>query len=286
MDLQYIKSEIYNMRTLSELAYELGVSDHILRKFIKSISVNLYEELALKSRDNTYMRRTKDRLEKLNIDLYELCEEGYSFNSIYDNLKVSPKGLTKYVKSLDSLLYERFIKNGVNNKGKSKLSKDDLSTMLDLSLKGYGIDQIGKQLGVHGTTVRINLIKLLGEETYSERHSVTKYTENNGWNGKRIEYNGNFYQSNGEIEVAKILEKLNLNSELHKSLILNEQLYYPDFYIPKLNLYIEYVGMLDVAFYRKKFIQKCNDYMFNGIKFILVNSDTINTLEDTLRRYS
>lgn len=155
-----------------------------------------------------------------------------------------------------------------------------------LSSKGVGIDTIGKELNLDGATVRYNLIKILGKEGYEKRHPRTRYTENNGWNGwngKNIEYNGNWYQSNLEVEVAKILEELKLNFNSHVYLPLGDKKYYPDFYLPSYNLYIECAGMLDRGFYRVKFINKINDYSMYNINFLVVSSDTFNNFLDSLK---
>lgn len=52
---------------------------------------------------------------------------------------------------------------------------------------------------------------------------------------------GKFYQSEGELEIGLFLRDLNLEFEVHKT--YENFRYISDFYIPSLDLYVEYMGM-------------------------------------------
>lgn len=261
-------SKMYNIHqgTVSAILKRAGCEKHI--------------EL-LKSNAKSYStKRLKDFVEDLNIDFEEEVKNNISINVLAQKYNVAPQTLKKYLGHYKPELLEVFRDIGKRNKANNKVTLEMIETMKELSYKGVGIDTIGKCLHLDGTTVRRYLIESLGEEEYQKLHPQSNFTENNRWNGKRILYKGKVYQSHGEIEVAKVLNNMSLDFELHKRITIKDKAYIPDFYIKSLDLYIEYAGILSRRFYRVKFMKKINDYSLLGLKFIVVNEENIDQLED------
>lgn len=265
-------SKLYNIHqgTVSAILKRAGCEDHIemLKTNAKSYALN----------------RTKELVESKNIDFDLMIETGVSYQSMSDTFGIAPQTLRKYIKTFRPELDDEFVKIGHRNKSNFKVTQDMVDKMIKMSSQGLGIDTIGKTLDIDGTTVRRYLIESLGKEEYSKLHPESNFTENNGWNGKRILYKGKVYQSQGEVKVAKILNKMNLGFDSHKRITINGKVYIPDFYIPTLDLYIEYAGILSQRFYRVKFMKKVNDYSFAHMRFIVVNEENIDQLQEFIER--
>jgi hypothetical protein len=93
-------------------------------------------------------------------------------------------------------------------------------------------------------------------------HNNIKKIVTKKW-GTRYYSNGNYYQSTGEFEIGSFLEKNNIEFEIHKRY---EGTYrFSDFYIPFLDLYVEFMGMKDDAYIDKK--KQLNKTLYNIIWF-------------------
>lgn len=273
-------------KTLQEYAELIGVDYSSVRRSIKrNLDEETYEEIIKINADNNTYKRIGERLKELGIDLDYLVSKGYSFQKISKEFDISPQTVKKYVKRCRLDIFEKFIENGKDNKKtQQKLTVEQIDEILRLSESGFGIDAIGNMFGVDGTTIRYNLIKRLGKREYQKRHNIKRFKENNGWNGKSITYNGVTYQSLAEVKIARILEKLGLTFKAHSAIKIEGKIFYPDFYVNELGLFIEYAGMLDRAFYRRKFATKMTQYSLNKIQTLTVVPETLDELEGTLRR--
>mgnify|MGYP001465051935 CR=1 FL=1 len=83
----------------------------------------------------------------------------------------------------------------------------------------------------------------------------------NNWTNKRYKYNNINFRSNWEVNLAKILEELNINYEYekHKIKMDNNKHYIPDFYLPKYNTFVEVKGCMDeYSIYKYKQMKKQN----------------------------
>ena len=261
-------SKMYDIHqgTVSAILKRAGCEEHIT---------------LLKANAKSYsMVKLKDTIESLGIDFDRKAKDNVSLTTLAQEFNIAPQTLRKYLSHYRPELIEVFRDIGKNNKKHYKVTPEMIEEMKKLSYQGLGIDSIGKYLHIDGVTVRRHLIESLGEEEYQKLHPTTNFTENNGWNGKKILYKGKTYQSHGEVEVAKILNSMGLKFELHKRIMIKDKAYIPDFYIKSLDLYIEYAGILSQRFYRVKFMKKVNDYSLLGLNFIVVNEENIDQLKD------
>ena len=288
IEIEELKTLIDNGLSSIEISRMIGVNQCTVSAILKRYGLLDYTEKLKENAKSFAIKKTRELVESKNIDFDIELSRSNSIYNLSTRYNISPQTVSKYLSIFRPDIYEQFVKVGKKNKSNPKVTDEDVSKMLYMSKKGLGINSIGKALKLDGTTIRRYLIKELGEEEYSKRHPTTKYTENKGWNGKRILYKGNVYQSNGEIEVAKILYSMNLKFELHKYITIKGKTYIPDFYVPSLDLYIEYAGMLQTKFYRLKFMKKVNDYSLNRMNFIVVNEENIEQLKDFIceRRYT
>jgi len=218
-----------------------------------------------------YYKRIQDLLPKI----CALIKAGNSAKQIALKLKIHTK-----------TIYEALIKNNLVDEmnelkkiGKMRVSQSALKVKEDifleinrLSLMGRGVDAIGKELGLHGTTIRYQLIKRLGKDEYQRRHSIKKYKEY--WSGKYYTNDrGDILQSGLEEKVADYLYKNGIKYKTHKCLTLPEGKFFPDFYLEYFDIYIEVFGMSDLEFYKVKMKIKINSYEKNGVKFIGLNKE-------------
>lgn len=261
-------SKMYDIHqgTVSAILKRAGCKEHIelLKANAKSYSVV----------------KLKETIETLGIDFDTEAKNNVSITTLAQKYSIAPQTLRKYLSHYRPELIEVFKDIGKNNKKQYKVTPEMIEEMKKLSYQGLGIDSIGKALHIDGVTVRKYLIESLGKDEYQRLHPQQNFTENNGWNGKRIFYKGKTYQSHGEVEVAKVLNSMGLKFELHKRIMIREKAYIPDFYIKSLDLYVEYAGILSQRFYRVKFMKKVNDYSLLGLKFIVVNEENIDQLKD------
>ncbi len=280
IEVEDLKKLIESGLSSLEISQMYSIHQGTVSAILKREGLIEYTEM-LKSNAKSYsMTRTKEMVESLGIDFDKEVTKNKSITVLSKEYKVAPQTLKKYLEHFRPELVDVFNDIGKKNKSNYKVTPEMIATMIDLSNKGMGIESIGKVLHINGSTVRNYLIDSLGEEEYQKSHPQTNFTENNGWNGKRIIYKGKFYQSQGEVEVAKILVKMGLEFDLHKRIEIRGKAYVPDFYIKSLDLYIEYAGILSQRFYRVKFMKKVNDYSLMGLKFIVINEENIDQLED------
>ena len=112
--------------------------------------------------------------------------------------------------------------------------------------------EIGKRENVR--KARSNNLKLLHKTWYKTPEGQEQYRINGlkgatmqierGYVSKQIYYNGNFYKSNYEKDFAIKLDELHIVFEYEKTYfeyVYENKIhrYYPDFYLPEFNLYIE-----------------------------------------------
>ncbi len=192
-------------------------------------------------------------------EVLRLVEEGKSALDIAGVVGINPKTIYNL---LDEEGVEKLKANGKAKTIHNKLSDEQLEVMLGLSKQGRGIDAIGKKLGIDGTSVRYRLIKMLGKEEYSKRHSKKKYTDY--WSGRYfINERGDRLQSGLEEKVVDYLFKLGIEYRTQVCLKLPEGKFYPDIQVG--NKYIEIFGMSDLDFYIKKMEIKKKVYEKNKI---------------------
>lgn len=284
MEIKELKSLIDKGLSSIEISTMYNINQGTVSAILKREGLSEYTD-KLKSNAKSYaLTKTKELVESKEVDFDWYVSNSYSYTSMSSEIGLAPQTLRKYIRTYRPELDEEFTKIGCRNKANLKVTEQDINQMLFMSSQGMGIDSIGKVLELDGTTVRRYLIDKLGEKEYSKRHPISNYTENNGWNGKKILYKGVVYQSQGEVDVAKKLHQLGLDFDAHKRITVKDKVYIPDFYIPSLDLYVEYAGILTQRFYRVKFMKKVNDYSISGIKFIVVNEENIDQLESFIER--
>lgn len=139
-----------------------------------------------------------------------------------------------------------------------------LREMLELSKSGYGIDWIGRKLGIDGTTVRSHLLRSLGRAKYSKRHSTERYC--GGPKGYRKNDRGDSVQSSYEEVMADYLFSKNVKYSMHVTLTHKGKRYFPDFYLPDFDCYVEVLGMMKWDVYRKRVKVKKKAYAIKRIE--------------------
>ena len=282
IDFEDLENHLLNGGTLGD--YSLKAKKAGMQKRLREqADPETYEKLCALSRENAKIKRFKERIR--GIPVLRMIEDGRSVKSITEEFEIAPQTLNKIVKKLYPEKYPILLDNGKISQSNSnrKLTPQNLREIHNLSEKGFGIDYIGSIFGVDGTTIRHVLIRDLGEKEYKKRHPKTRYTQNKGWNGKSITYNNHNYQSRFEVIIAKELDSLEVGYKPHCTLKLGEKVFYPDFYLPKYDLYIEYAGMMDRSFYRKSFAEKMNHYSAHNITFLLVFPETIEDFRNTIK---
>jgi hypothetical protein len=106
-------------------------------------------------------------------------------------------------------------------------------------------------------------------------HNPTQY-------GCKITYNDIEYKSNGEYEIAKFLTDMNYSFTYEKPYPRQTKYYY-DFYIQKLDLYIEYTGMDGVSFYDLRISKKKNMCFEN--QFNVIFSKEVGIIKEKIMLY-
>lgn len=178
-------------------------------------------------------------------------------------LGISDVSVGKMVRSMG--LHATAIQTQRRRQGDSarKLADADIADMVQLSSDGYGIDWIGKKLGIDGTTVRWHLIRRLGRQRYVELHSVARYR--GGPKGYAVNSRGDRIQSQHEEAVADYLYNAGHIYDMHVSLIWKGKRYYPDFYLPERRCYLEVAGMMHLDVYRNRVEVKKQAYAEMGV---------------------
>ena len=102
---------------------------------------------------------------------------------------------------------------------------------------------------------------------------------------KSYKFNGMVYKSRGELRIAKFLTEKKIKFVYEKKLVLKrpydkgkESIFYPDFYIPKRKLIIEYFGMVGDSNYDSISKGKKEIYRHNRYGLISVYPDTPSSL--------
>lgn len=207
-------------------------------------------------------------------EVLELISKGKSRNQIHKLVNLNPKTITKLlIKEGYTKEEKKMVENGMirwrRTVANTVTTPEKFIQMLELSEQGLGIDLIGKKLNVDGTTVRHQLIKHLGKEEYSKRHSKKKYTHY--WSGRYFKNKrGDRLQSSLEEKVVDYLFKLGIEYTTHTCLKLPEGKFYPDVKLEKTGQYIEIFGMSDLNFYIKKMNIKKKTYQKNNVNFLSI----------------
>lgn len=85
--------------------------------------------------------------------------------------------------------------------------------------------------------------------------------------------NGKFYQSEGEFEIGKYLESIGIEFITHKQ--YENTFYITDFYLPGLDLYIEYMGMNGKSYDEKR-------KSLNKLNFKIIWSSDLNFIKNKI----
>ena len=261
----------------AEIGRELGYTGTTIYKWAKK--QGLYEKLRENGKKKQGGVINKKNLEKTK----DLISKGETAVSIADTLGVSNNTIKNWARRLGKEWVDKLKANGNRAKSNPKVTEEMVEEMIVLSEQGLGVDLIGKKLGLHGTTVRNHLIKNLGEDGYAKMHNIKKYTTY--WSGRYYKNDrGDILQSSLEEVVADILYERGIEYTTHKVLILRGKRFFPDFYLPKHNLYIEVFGMSDLDFYREKMALKIKEYEENGVNCIYLYKEDFKCIQDKLDR--
>ena len=261
----------------AEIGRELGYTGTTIYKWAKK--QGLYEKLKENGKEKQGGVISKKNLEKSK----DLISKGETAVSIAGILGVSNNTIKNWARRLGKEWVDKLKANGNRAKSNPKVTEEMVEEMIVLSEQGLGVDLIGKKLGLHGTTVRNHLIKNLGEDGYAKMHNIKKYTTY--WSGRYYKNSrGDILQSSLEELVADILYERGVEYTTHKVLILRGKRFFPDFYLPKHNLYIEVFGMSDLDFYREKMALKIKEYEENGVNCIYLYKEDFKCIQDKLDR--
>ncbi len=91
-------------------------------------------------------------------------------------------------------------------------------------------------------------------------------------------------RNRSEKRIADFLHKKNITFEYEKKLRLNNRIYYPDFFLPDFNVYIEFFGWCHIPEYQSKVNEKISTYRENNIKCIYLYHKGSKYLEENLER--
>ena len=183
-------------------------------------------------------------------------------------------------------LHPTMIRNGQWSQGRPsrKLSPGDLEEVDSLSANGFGVDWIGKKFSVDGTTIMSALRKRLGMKEYMRRHPVSKYR--GGAKGYRKNKRGDKLQSSYEEGVADYLFLQGIEYLMHTVIRHSQRVFYPDFFLPRTEQYIEVLGMSDMRFYRERTKVKKAAYSQEGIDCCwLEKSDMMHGIPSKLKEF-
>lgn len=89
-------------------------------------------------------------------------------------------------------------------------------------------------------------------------------------------------RNKSEKRIADLLYKCDIAFEYEKEVVLNGKKYIPDFYLPKLNLYIEFFGWSHIPNYQSRVEDKMRIYKQNGIDCIYLFHKGSKDLEGIL----
>jgi hypothetical protein len=103
---------------------------------------------------------------------------------------------------------------------------------------------------------------------------------------KFITKNGEAVYSKGEKEIADFLKKCGWKYEYEPEIRVDGRRYCPDFYLPKTNLYIEYMGMWEDQECQQEYRRKMATYLNNGMNVIFLYPSQKGKLGDMIMWYS
>lgn len=89
-------------------------------------------------------------------------------------------------------------------------------------------------------------------------------------------------RTRSEKRIADFLYKKGIVFEYEKELMLNGRKYIPDFYLPELNLYVEFFGWSHIPDYQNKVEEKMSAYKENSIDCIYLFHKGSKNLEEIL----
>lgn len=210
------------------------------------------------------------KLEKINgKEIVDKCinllnEKPYTLCGLCQVVGVKVNTLIRYIKTHN---IEGIIEKCSSLGWKSKVvTKEIYEKIIELEKQGLGNDAVGRRLNIDGSTVRTWLIKYYGKEKYKERHSIEKFKTPwfCGFKNKR----GDRFHSYLEENVADFLFENNIEYQTQVYLKFGEKSIFPDFYLPKQNIYIEVFGMSEVPFYIEPMNNKIKLYGDNNINML------------------
>lgn len=232
--------------------------------------------------------------------LKRYAKRGLTILSAAKKLKLTDVGLRLAIKKHFPQLLPLFSASGTKSRSESsksrwrqyrateKIPSARVREMLKLSKDGYGIDWIGKKLGCDGTTVRYNLIQQLGKKEYSKIHNSSRYC--GGPKGYHKNDRGDLVQSSYEEVMADYLFRKHVTYDMHTTLKHKGKLYYPDFYLPEFDCYVEVLGMMKWDVYRKRVKVKKKAYVAKDLECYwldtrdMVDGDVPKLFKKWLRR--
>ncbi len=91
-------------------------------------------------------------------------------------------------------------------------------------------------------------------------------------------------RTRSEKRIADFLYKKGINFEYEKEVMFNGRKYIPDFYLPEMNLYIEFFGWSHIPNYQNRVEEKMRVYKENGIDCIYLFHKGSKNLEDILEK--
>ncbi len=94
---------------------------------------------------------------------------------------------------------------------------------------------------------------------------------------------GHYVRSKGEQIIDNWLFNNKIRHTYEKQLIINSNTYYPDFYLPDYDKYIEYWGLNTKEYINKK-TTKINNYIKNNIDYINIDDKILQNLDDYLNK--
>ena len=229
---------------------------------------------------------TKDQIVSTYPDIKLICDD--TSKHISDYLKSQWKD-PEYAK-LHTYYATKEYGNpgGAANKGKPK------SEITKQRMKAYANSEKGKS--IRSKTMKRIVDQMNQDPKYTEirringRVQMLKNLENEHYGHKRYKYNGVSYRSTWEVEVAKVLDSMQI---LYKYEYTRfkwvdakgiERLYIPDFYLPDYNLYLE---VKPDCFKTEATDAKLNSVILSGYEAVYIstkNSEEIKTIISNLCR--
>jgi len=95
---------------------------------------------------------------------------------------------------------------------------------------------------------------------------------------------GTNVRNRSEKRIADFLHKKSITFEYEKRLWLNNKVYYPDFFLPDFNIYIEFFGWSHIPTYQDKVNEKKSVYRENNVRCIYLYHKGSKYLEENLEK--